>query len=99
MKKINEYKIKQQKVNNEYENIKNKIENLILVLKGLNIENKNFNDHLINIQNELLANEFDLYPQRKRYNSISYHKIRTFDIKHIQGNKKKKNFYPNKNKK
>ena len=99
LKKINEYKIKQQKVNNEYENIKNKIENLILVLKGLNIENKNFNDHLINIQNELLANEFDLYPQRKRYNSISYHKIRTFDIKNIQGNKKKKNFYPNKNKK
>ena len=76
LKKINEYKIKQQKISNEYNDIKNKIEKLILVLKGMNIDNKNFNEHLNNIQNELISNELDIYQKRKRYNSISYHKNR-----------------------
>ena len=38
LKKINEYKKKQQKLNEEYNNIKIKIEKLIRALKGLNIE-------------------------------------------------------------
>ena len=98
LKKINEYKIKQQKVNNEYNDIKNKIEKLILVLKGMNIDNKNFNEHLKNIQNELISNELDIYQNRKRYNSVSYHKNRMkmkkdlknfINNKNIKGNKKK----------
>ena len=97
LKKINEYKIKQQKVNNEYNDIKNKIEKLILVLKGMNIDNKNFNEHLKNIQNELISNELDIYQNRKRYNSVSYHKNRMkmkkdlkafINNKNIKGNKK-----------
>ena len=54
MKKINEYKNKQQKLNKEYNDIKDNIEKLILKLKGLNIESQNFASHLNNIQNELL---------------------------------------------
>ena len=61
LKKINEYKIKQQKVNNEYEEVKGKIEQTLLVLKGIDIDNKNFNEHLRNIENELITNELDIY--------------------------------------
>ena len=43
LKKINEYKKKQKKLNDEYNNIKNKIEKLIWTLKGINIENNNLN--------------------------------------------------------
>ena len=96
LKKVNEYKIKQQKVNKEYEEIKNKIEHLILVLKGMNIDNINFNSHIANIQNELIANELDLYSLKKRNKSISYHKIRmkkdlNSDNKKIKGKQKKFN--------
>ena len=48
MKKINEYKNKQQKLNKEYNDIKDNIEKLILKLKGLNIESQNFASHLNN---------------------------------------------------
>ena len=77
MKKINEYKNKQQKLNKEYNDIKDNIEKLILKLKGLNIESQNFASHLNNIQNELLISELDFYPEKKRNKSVSYHKIRT----------------------
>ena len=74
LKKINEYKKKQKKLNDEYNNIKNKIEKLIWTLKGLNIENKNFNFHLYNIQNELLMNEIEVY-LRKRNKSVVNKKL------------------------
>ena len=74
LKKINEYKKKQKKLNDEYNNIKNKIEKLIWTLKGINIENNNFNIHLYNIQNELLTNEMEVY-FRKRNKSFSYKKL------------------------
>ena len=74
LKKINEYKKKQKKLNEEYNNIKNKIKKFIDTLKGVNIENKDFNIHLNNIQNELLMDKMENY-QRKRYKSISYKKI------------------------
>ena len=77
MKKINEYKNKQQKLNKEYNDIKDNIEKLILKLKGLNIESQNFASHLNNIQNELLISELDFYPEKKRNKPVSYHKIRT----------------------
>ena len=76
IKKINEYKNKQQKLNKEYDDIKEKIENLILTLKGLNIESKNFNDHLNNIKNELLTSELDIYQTKIRNKSISHHKMK-----------------------
>ena len=76
LKKINEYKNKQQKLNNEYNNIAEKIDNLILNLKGLNIESKNFNDHLNNIKSELLNSELELYQTRIRYKSISHRKMK-----------------------
>ena len=76
LKKINEYKIKQQKVNNEYEEVKGKIEQTLLVLKGIDIDNKNFNEHLRNIENELITNELDIYFKRNRNNSFSYHRRR-----------------------
>ena len=76
IKKINEYKNKQQKLNKEYDDIKEKIENLILTLKGLNIESKNFNDHLNNIKNELLTSELDIYQTKIRNKSISHRKMK-----------------------
>ena len=75
LKKINEYKKKQKKLNDEYDNIKNKIKKLIIALKGLNIENKNFNIHLNNIQNELLLNEIENL-QKKRNKSFSFKKLK-----------------------
>jgi len=75
LKKINEYKNKQKKLNDEYNNIKNKIEKLINTLKGLNIENNNFNIHLNNIKNELLINDMEKF-LRKRNKSISYKKFK-----------------------
>ena len=75
LKKINEYKKKQDKLNEEYDNIKNKIEKLISSLKGLNIESKNFNIHLDNIKNELMASEIESF-QRKRNKSFSYKKLK-----------------------
>ena len=75
IKKINEYKKKQKKLYDEYNNIKNKIEKLISTLKGLNIENKNFNYYLNNIQNELLANNLENYI-RKRNKSFSYKQLK-----------------------
>jgi seryl-tRNA synthetase len=75
LKKINEYKKKQEKLNEEYDNIKNKIEKLIGSLKGLNIESKNFNIHLDNIKNELMASEIESF-QRKRNKSFSYKKLK-----------------------
>ena len=74
LKKINEYKKKQKKLNDEYNNIKNKIEKLRWTLKGINIENNYFNIHLYNIQNELLTNEMEVY-FRKRNKSFSYKKL------------------------
>ena len=76
LKKINEYKNKQQKLNNEYNDIAEKIDDLILNLKGLNIESKNFNDHLNNIKSELLNSELELYQTRIRYKSISHRKMK-----------------------
>ncbi len=76
LKKINEYKIKQKKLNDEYNGIKNKIEKLILVLKGLNLESKNFNMHLENIQDELLSSELDTFNFRKRYRSFCHHRMK-----------------------
>ena len=75
LKKINEYKKKQKKLNDEYDKIKNKIKKLIIALKGLNIENKNFNIHLNNIQNELLLNEIENL-QKKRNKSFSFKKLK-----------------------
>ena len=75
LKKINEYKKKQDKLNEEYDNIKNKIEKLISSLKGLNIESKNFNIHLDNIKNELMTGEIESF-QRKRNKSFSYKKLK-----------------------
>ena len=75
MKKINEYKKKQKKLNDEYNKIVNKIKKLINSLKGMDIENKNFNIHLNNIQNELIENDLENYI-RKRNKSISYKKLR-----------------------
>ena len=74
LKRINEYKKKQKKLNDEYDKIKNKIKKLIIALKGLNIENKNFNIHLNNIQNELLLNEIENL-QKKRNKSFSFKKL------------------------
>ena len=76
LKKINEYKNKQQKLNNEYNVITEKIDNLILTLKGLNIESTNFNDHLNNIKNELLNSELEFYQSKKRNKSISHRKMK-----------------------
>ena len=76
LKKINEYKNKQQKLNNEYNDITEKIDNLILTLKGLNIESTNFNDHLNNIKNELLNSELEFYQSKKRNKSISHRKMK-----------------------
>ena len=76
IKKRNEYKNKQEKLNKEYDDIKEKIENLILTLKGLNIESKNFNDHLNNIKNELLTSELDIYQTKIRNKSISHRKMK-----------------------
>ena len=76
LKKINEYKKKQQKLNEEYNNIKIKIEKLISTLKGLNIENNNFNLHLDNIKNELITNELEYLQKNKRNKSISYKKLK-----------------------
>ena len=75
MKKINEYKKKQKKLNDEYNKIVNKITKLINSLKGMDIENKNFNIHLNNIQNELIESELENYI-RKRNKSFSYKKLR-----------------------
>ena len=75
MKKINEYKKKQKKLNDEYNKIVNKIKKLINSLKGMDIENKNFNIHLNNIQNELIENELENF-MRKRNKSFSYKKLR-----------------------
>ena len=75
LKKINEYKKKQKKLYDEYNNIKNKIEKLINTLKGLNVENNNFNYYLNNIQNELITNNLENYIS-KRNKSISYKKLR-----------------------
>ena len=86
LKKINEYKKKQQKLNEEYNNIKIKIEKLIRALKGLNIENNNFNIHLDNIKNELISNELESLQNNKRNKSISYKKL-----KEIKDNKEDNN--------
>ena len=75
LKKINEYKKKQKKLYDEYNNIKIKIENLINTLKGLNVENNNFNYYLNNIQNELITNNLENYIS-KRNKSFSYKKLR-----------------------
>ena len=75
LKKINEYKKKQRKLNDDYYKIVNKIKLLINSLKALDIENKNFNIHLNNIQNELITSELENFI-RKRYKSISYKKYR-----------------------
>ena len=66
MKKINEYKKKQKKLNDEYNKIVTKIKKLINSLKGMYIENKNFNIHLNNIQNELIENDFEKYIRKKK---------------------------------
>ena len=79
MKKINEYKNKQQKLNKEYNDIKDNIEKLILKLKGLNIESQNFASHLNNIQNELLISELDFYPEKKREESV-YENYRRYSL-------------------
>ena len=86
IKKINEYKKKQKKLNDEYNSIKNKVEKLILVLKGLNLESKNFNNHLDNIENELLSNDNNIYQYRKRYNSFCYHRMKLKSISNIDNN-------------
>ena len=85
MKKINEYKKNQKKLNEEYNKIVNKIKKLINSLKGLDIENKNFNIHLNNIQNELIANDLENY-LRKRYKSICYRKIKVIKDKNNENN-------------
>ena len=75
MKKINEYKKNQKKLNDEYNKKINKIKKLINSLKGMDIENKKFNIHLNNIQNELIENDLENYI-RKRNKSISYKKLK-----------------------
>ena len=85
IKKINEYKKKKKKLNEEYNKIVNKIKKLINSLKGLDIENKNFNIHLNNIQNELIANDLENY-LRKRYKSICYRKIKVIKDKNNENN-------------
>ena len=85
IKKINEYKKNQKKLNEEYNKIVNKIKKLINSLKGLDIENKNFNIHLNNIQNELIANDLENY-LRKRYKSICYRKIKVIKDKNNENN-------------
>ena len=75
IKNIKEYQKKQKKLNDEYNNIKNKIKKLIGTLRGLDIENKNFNFHLDNIKSELMANDME-YFERKRLKSVSYRKIK-----------------------
>ncbi len=85
IKKINEYKKNQKKLNEEYNQIVNKIKKLINSLKGLDIENKNFNIHLNNIQNELIANDLENY-LRKRYKSICYRKIKVIKDKNNENN-------------
>ena len=86
IKKINEYQNKQNKLNKEYDDIKEKIENLILTLKGLNIESNNFNQHLSNIKNELLTSEFDIYSTRIRNKSISFRKMKMKKISNNDNN-------------
>ena len=85
IKKINEYKKNQKKLNEEYNKIVNKIKKLINSLKGLDIENKNFNIHLNNIQNELIVNDLENY-LRKRYKSICYRKIKVIKDKNNENN-------------
>ena len=62
-------------LNDEYNKIANKSKKVINSLKGMDIENKNFNVHLNNIQNELIENDLENYI-RKRNKSISYKKLR-----------------------
>jgi len=86
IKKINEYQNKQNKLNKEYDDIKEKIENLILNLRGLNIESNNFNQHLSNIKNELLTSELDIYSTRIRNKSISFRKMKMKKISNNDNN-------------
>ena len=86
IKKINEYQNKQNKLNKEYDDIKEKIENLILNLRGLNIESNNFNQHLNNIKNELLTSELDIYSTRIRNKSISFRKMKMKKISNNDNN-------------
>ena len=86
IKKINEYQNKQNKLNKEYDDIKEKIENLILNLRGLNIESNNFNQHLSNIKNELLTSELDIYSTRIRNKSISFKKMKMKKISNNDNN-------------
>ena len=86
IKKINEYQNKQNKLNKEYDDIKEKIENLILNLRGLNIESNNFNQHLNNIKNELLTSELDIYSTRIRNKSISFKKMKMKKISNNDNN-------------
>lgn len=79
MKKINEFKKKQQKLNDEYEMIKNKINKLLNKLKGINLENANFDRHLIMIEKELI--EMDFPRKKKRNKSFSYYAHASHKIK------------------
>ena len=85
LKKINEYKKKQRKLNDDYNKIVNKIKKLINSLKALDIENKNFNIHLNNIQNELITNDLDSY-MRKRNKSFSYRKMKVIKDNNEENN-------------
>ena len=53
-------------LNDEYNKIANKSKKVINSLKGMDIENKNFNVHLNNIQNELIENDFEKYIRKKK---------------------------------
>ena len=64
-KKLNVKKTKKQ-LNDEYNKIANKSKKVINSLKGMDIENKNFNVHLNNIQNELIENDFEKYIRKKK---------------------------------
>ena len=74
LKKIDDLQKKEQKLFLEYENIKNKVEILIRGLRGLDLENQNFNAHLNNIKNELEENENNL--MKKRNKSVKNKKIK-----------------------
>jgi len=76
IKRIEDFKKKQKKLSDEYNNIKTKIEKLIFNLKGLNIENLNFNAHLQNIQRELIKNDLE-----KDYN---FHRNKSLYLKGLR---------------
>ena len=85
IKKINEYKKKQKKLNEDYNKIVNKINKLINSLKGMDIKNKNFNIHLNNIQNELISNDLESF-MGKRNKSFSYKKMKVINDNNDENN-------------